>query len=125
MMGGMQTIKISPSTTKGNTIHEIGHALGLWHEQSRSDRDNYIVVHYDNIKPEFKTNYDKTAGGANGTTYDVGSIMHYPAYSKNFTIDPTQPAITVVPPTSDANMGQRTALSDQDIASVKNRYGLP
>lgn len=121
MIGGRQEITVSASTSKGNIIHEIGHALGLWHEHTRSDRDKYITVDLANVKEKFKFNFNIQPGEPNGTSYDYGSIMHYPTHTPDFAVDPAKPVIT---PKITVAIGQRLALSAQDIAGVKKRYGL-
>lgn len=51
-IGGEQIIYLGPGCyTKGVVIHEIFHALGRWHEHSRSDRDLKVKVHLDNVMP--------------------------------------------------------------------------
>jgi hypothetical protein len=60
--------------------HELGHVLGLFHEHARWDRDQFITVHYENIKPGREADYDwvpKTNWIVSSTTYDYYSIMHY------------------------------------------------
>lgn len=63
-------------------VHEIGHALGLWHEQQRAIRDQYITVIDANVDANAKANFQATGKGATGVTdyglpYDVNSVMHY------------------------------------------------
>jgi hypothetical protein len=60
--------------------HELGHALGFHHEHARWDRDGYVTIHYENIKPGRSGDYDwipKTNWLVNTTAYDYYSIMHY------------------------------------------------
>ena len=60
--------------------HELGHVLGFFHEHQRWDRDDYIVVHNENIKPGRSSDYDsipRTNWLVTSTPYDFRSIMHY------------------------------------------------
>jgi hypothetical protein len=96
----------------------MGHAVGLWHEQSREDRNTYVTVHSDNIKSGMSYNFTQNINNGDDIgVYDYGSIMHYPAtaFSAN-----GQPTIETIP--SGISIGQRTALSSGDVAAVKAMY---
>ena len=59
-------------------VHEIGHAIGFFHEHSRSDRDEYVNIHQQNILPSFEAAFAKELGARTfGFGYDYASIMHY------------------------------------------------
>jgi hypothetical protein len=60
--------------------HELGHVLGFHHEHQRWDRDQFITVHYENIKPGRAPDYGwiaKTNWLVTSLPYDYQSIMHY------------------------------------------------
>lgn len=60
--------------------HELGHALGFFHEHQRWDRDQYLTVHYEHIKPGRADDYNwiaQTNWLVSSLPYDYKSIMHY------------------------------------------------
>lgn len=122
MIGGRQNITLSTSCSTGNTIHEIGHAIGLWHEQSRVDRENFITINYANIQTGREHNFHTYAQqGMDGKEYtsslDFGSIMMYGSYSFSSNGQPTM----VKKDGSTFNV-QRTSLSTGDKTGINNMY---
>jgi hypothetical protein len=120
--GGEQELILADTCTVGNIIHELGHTIGLWHEQSRADRNKFIKIVMTNVVPGLAHNFNQhILDGIDLNTYDFGSIMHYPAVA--FPIDATKPTIVPLKPLPPGVvMGQRKALSAGDIAAVEKMY---
>lgn len=58
--------------------HEICHALGMFHEQQRPDRDNYVTINWDNLTSKGRSNFTKiTTNYMYRGAYDFNSIMGY------------------------------------------------
>lgn len=121
--GGKQVIVLSNGKFNMYTLcHELMHAAGVWHEQCRKDRDNFISINWDNITDDMKHNFQiedhSTAHGA----FDFCSIMQYSAYISGMTIDNSKPAITCKYGCP-ACMGKQTNLTDLDIKGLSLYYG--
>jgi astacin len=117
--GGKQNINISNTAKMGNVTHEVFHAAGLWHEHSRSDRDNYVTIDLTNLRdPNRQHNFKKhTDDGINLGPYDYGSIMHYS--EKAFAKQGTK---TIIPKKPGVVIGQRESASDRDKSSLVYMY---
>ena len=120
--GGLQYVNLASNCSTGNTIHEIGHTLGLWHEQSRADRDTYVTINTANIISGYETDFQTyTQRGSDGFDsdggLDFGSIMLYGSYdfSKN-----GQPTMTKKD--GSTFTAQRDSPSQTDINTVFSMY---
>ncbi|XP_050714123.1 protein SpAN-like [Eriocheir sinensis] len=107
----------------GTVAHEIGHAIGFVHEQSRPDRDDYVVINYGNIQTGKEHNFNKYSTSVvttYGIPYDYSSDMHYG--STGFTNN-GQTTIATLYPLAQELIGQRTGLSHRDILLANTMYG--
>lgn len=120
-VGGKQVLHLAPYQSMGIAAHEIGHAIGLYHEQSRNDRDNYVTVNLNNVDPDARSNFNKiTKNYYNMGGFDFSSIMLYSSY--DFAIDKSTPTMTKKD--GSTFIGQRNGLSDGD-RRFPNYFYLP
>ncbi|KAA0704330.1 Zinc metalloproteinase nas-14 [Triplophysa tibetana] len=116
-VGGEQRIVTGPKCSVGNICHEILHALGLYHEHSRIDREQYISIMPENIKPGMEKNFRAKDGNTLGVQYDLESILHY---GNTFFSSNGEP--TIVPKDRSVKIGQRTHLSVRDVQKIGKLY---
>ena len=132
---GNQTINIYSENgcPFGTIVHEIGHAAGFWHEQSRPDRNYYVQINLNNVETDKQHNFMKRTNGevdSRGSEYDYGSVMHYRTTAfvrsncrgcQSIQVNNTTAYRAQGSPT----LGQRTGLSVRDVQQANNLYSCP
>jgi hypothetical protein len=122
--GGRQEIILEAGCGTGETIHEIGHAIGFFHEQSRADRDNSVTILWNNIQAgrqhNFQTYTVQVYPGFELGAFDFNSIMLYSSF--DFSSN-GQPTITTL--AGNIFFAQRIGLSAGDIETSDFIYGPP
>uniref|UniRef100_A0A8R1YMS8 Metalloendopeptidase n=1 Tax=Pristionchus pacificus TaxID=54126 RepID=A0A8R1YMS8_PRIPA len=95
MKGGIQNVNLGSGCQSVTVIaHEVSHAFGTLHVQSRSDRDEYVRIDIANIKEGKEHNFLKEPSTGYSTydiPYEFGSMQHYP--EKAFALNTTLPTI--------------------------------
>ena len=122
MQGGQQNITLDTDCSAGNAAHEILHALGMYHEHTRCDRDDFVTINIGNVESGKEHNFDKNCTDATDIgEYDEGSMMHYGPFA--FAVDNTIQTITSLRGL-DNLMGQRAAVGPTDAETIAELYGV-
>ncbi|MDJ0629736.1 MAG: M12 family metallopeptidase [Rhodobacter sp.] len=126
--GGRQDIEFTlPSRQaqfrigQGTFVHEMGHAMGLLHEHTRKDRDDYIQIVWNNIRAGNEGNFDKrSTNGLEIGPYDFNSIMHYAANALGIVRANGVRATTIIPRPQGQSIGAlRAEFSEGDLAALR------
>ncbi|XP_032101289.1 meprin A subunit beta isoform X2 [Sapajus apella] len=120
---GRQELSIGANCDRIATVqHEFLHALGFWHEQSRSDRDDYVRIMWDRIQSGREHNFNAYSDNVTDSlnvAYDYTSVMHY---SKTAFQNGTEPTIVTRISDFEDVIGQRMDFSDADLLKLNRLY---
>ncbi|VDK52036.1 unnamed protein product [Anisakis simplex] len=102
--------------------HELAHALGIFHTQSRTDRDRYVTIISGNAEHSQRSNFIAESSRVSenyGIPYEYGSVMHY--RNHEFSVN-NYPTVVARDPLHRQTMGSGTGPSFLDVLLVNKHY---
>ena len=115
-IGGEQKLSVGIACDANAARHELGHALGLQHEQNRRDRDRWVTVNAGGSQNRI----DYGSAGNPIGDYDFQSMMHYRNYYRNGRWDYVPK--TGFPPERVGN-DEINTFTKGDLAAIASIYG--
>lgn len=104
----------------GIALHEFGHAIGLYHEHNREDRDQYIDIIWENIDSEHKDQFKKYSSGLVdnfGLPYNLHSVMHFSAHTFS-----ANGNVTITSKSGSRDIGNAGTLTQLDVELTNRLY---
>lgn len=132
-IGGEQFVTVPDWCFRYTLVHELGHTLGLFHEQSRRDRDTYLKVDVSNVKSELRDNFAtyvaQGLAGQDMYPFDFNSIMLYGSMVPTSWLLDSNGSNTVMRRITPAGnitfSNQITGLSAADIRTLDRSHAMP
>lgn len=118
-VGGKQQILGEPECSVSALVHEMGHAVGLWHVQQDANTSPFVDLKLNRMDPGKRSNNQPIFGTRTLGGYDYASIMHYgrtafPAFADRVTLE-TKPA--------GIDVGVALTYSPGDVDALLRLYG--
>lgn len=121
-IGGRQAINLARGCGMSSVAHEIMHAMGIFHEQSRPDRDQYVRINEQNIQQGTQNNFRICSRCTTSGPYDCNSVMHYSANAFSVNGRPTIENIGCTNLCRAGRLGQYNGLTRGDVDAIMERY---